>query len=220
MSLGALALGVLFYRPIYTYLFLDLLLGGILVALTGSILAIFPSRKAAAAIEDWENKMLPFVYSVNFELLPVTNSNRLIDIWERYKGIYRSFTDLRVPSTGSRFYDSLTLKYNYEVKGKKERHKFDIYAVTEGFLLMVRRIDHDKPVSRDEIYNLKKEVEDVLQRASPSDFRVGVFSRSGFDEDAVTFCKSDEGKIDDGPSADLIRETASGYAVVSFVTLD
>jgi len=219
LSLGILAFATVYYSPLYPYLLLDLLVGGIVVAVFGAVFAFIPSRKAVAVIEEWEDAMLPFIYTIKFELLPVMGSDRLIDVWNRYKGIYRAFTDENVPSSGSRFLDSTKLRYNYQARGKKERHTFAIYASNSDFVLMVRRFAAEEPVGRGDIARLKEEAEDVLDRVNPDDFRVGAFSRSGFTEDAIAFCKSEEGRILEGPAIDLVRETETGYAIV-FVTAE
>ena len=220
LCLGVLALTTLYYSPVYPYLFLFLLGGGVVIAIFGAVYAILPSRRAATAIEDWERTMLPFVYTIKFELLPVTDADRLIDIWDRYKGIYRSFTEISVPHTGSRFFDSLKLQYNYQAKGKKARHTFGIYAASNDFVLLVRRFTDEGPVERNQVDLLRQEAEDVLERVSVRNFRVGAFSRSGFTEEAIAFSRSDEGRVLEGPPVDLIRETETGYAIVSVVTSD
>jgi hypothetical protein len=219
VSLAILGFFTIFFRDVLAFLVLDLLLGGALVGVFGVIFAILPARRAESALEEWEEKMLPFIYSVKFELLPAKGPDRLFDIWDRYKVIYRPLSSADVPRTGSRFYHAETLNYHSKVKGKEGRHEFDIYArVSDQFVLLVRRYSDATPVTLSEIQALKKEAEDVLKRIGPSDFAVGAFAASGFAPEAVSFCQSESGRVDDGEPVDLIQETAQGYAIVSLVT--
>lgn len=217
-SLAGLALATLFLRYLLDFLLLDLIGGGLIVGFLGGIFAILPAWRAKNALEDWEEEMLPFIYSVKFELLPAKDGDRLLDIWDRYKVIYRSLSSIDVPRTGSRFYDAETLKYRSMVKGKKARHEFDIYArIASDFVLLVRRYTDPSPVSLTSIQTLKSDAEDVVKRANPSDFVVGAFSASGFAPEAIAFCQSDAGKVDEDVPIDLIGETAQGYSIVSVV---
>jgi hypothetical protein len=219
VSLAVLGLTTVFLRSVFVVLVLDLLLGGILVGVTGAVFAILPARRAEAALQEWEETMLPFIYSVKFELLPAQDGDRLADIWDRYKVIYRPLSDADVPRTGSRFYHSTTLKYRSTVRGKRGAYQFDVYArVADKFVLLVRRYSDSIPVTLSAIQTLKSDSEDVLKRLDPSEFVVGAFAASGFTPDAVAFCQSDVGRVDEGASIDLIQEIPEGYSIVSVVT--
>src|SRR5437870_1496642 len=75
------------YSPATSLGFIDLYLGTIVFAPTG-VYAIREASRAERSLEDWEAEMVPFMYSIKFEMLPFKGDDREKDIWERFVSVY------------------------------------------------------------------------------------------------------------------------------------
>lgn len=222
ITLGGLAVAYVFLRTWTIWVevagLADLLIGGLIFVAT-AFGVLWSSRKAVKVVEEWRETVLPFLYTVKFELLPYAGPDREHDIWQRYKSIYKDFSRADPESlrtAWARFWTISTLKFNEEVKGtKKARHRFSVYSyVGDSWGLFVRRFDQSDLVSRAQLETFKQEIEDRRKRSSEHNCVVGAFSKSGFQPDAIEYVQSDEGEINKEFSMDLIRETGTGYAVV------
>ena len=222
ISLGGLAMAYVFLRTWTIWVevvgLADLLIGGFIFVAT-AFGVLWSSRKAGKVVEDWQEIVLPFLYTVKFELLPYSGPDREHDIWERYKSIYKDFSRadpeyLRNP--WNRFWTNGAVKFNDEAKGtKKRRYRFSVYSyVGDSWGLFVRRYDQPEPVSKAQLLTLKVEVEDRRKHASETNCVIGAFSTHGFRLDAIEFTQSDEGRVAKDFTIDLIQETDTGYAVV------
>jgi hypothetical protein len=221
ISLGALAVAYAFFRNVTIWIevagLADLLIGGVIFVAT-AFGVFYSSWKAQRLVQDWEDSMLPFLYTVKFELLPYAGPDREHDIWQRYMSIYRDLTRADPSwktSAWRRFWTNSTLKFNEEVKGtKKSRHRFSVYCyVGDAWGLFVRRFEQPAAVTKAQLEELKREIEDRRKRTSETHCIIGAFASAGFSPDAVEFAKSDEGLINKEYPIDLIRETETGYAV-------
>lgn len=225
ISLGGLALAYVF-TPRGSYVggfvdvagLLDLVLGGFAFVGT-SVWVLLRSRRTDRNVEDWVEGMLPFLYQVKFELLPYAGPDREHDIWARFKSIYRDLAEADSPSLDARFARRLgtrALRFHEEVKGRKARHTFDLYAsVGQERGLFVRRFAQAAPVTRAQLENLKSEVEDRVKRSAQDSCVVAAVAVGGFEPGAVTYAQSDEGCIMGDFPMDLIQETETGYRIVS-----
>lgn len=196
----------------------DLLIGGAIFVAT-AFGVLWSSRKAGKVVEEWRETVLPFLYTVKFELFPYAGPDREHDIWRRYESIYKDFTraDPETPrTTWARFWSNSALRFNDEVKGtKKTHHRFSIYSyVGDSWGLFVRRFDQPDPISKSQLEQFKNEVEDRRKRASERTCVIGAFSKSGFQPDAIDYAQSEAGEIEKEFPIDLIRETDTGYSVV------
>lgn len=221
ISLGALAVAYVFFRYLTIWIevvgLADLLIGGAIFVAT-AFGVFYSSWKAQRLVQDWEDSMLPFLYAVKFELLPYAGPDREHDIWQRYMSIYRDFTRADPAwksSAWRRFWTNSTLKFNEELKGtKKSRHRFSVYCyVGDTWGLFVRRLEQSTPVSKSQLEELKREVEDRRKRSSETHCIAGAFTTSGFAPEAIAFAQSEDGLINHEYPIDLIRETETGYAV-------
>jgi len=218
--LGFLSLYISLARPIGL---LDLILGGIPFVITGAG-NIVASRKARKMLYEWDEAMLPFLYSVKFELLPVTETPREHDIWNRYKSLYRNLERAEKSDPISRafrrtapgkFFMTSDLKFNSNVKGRKTSPKFNVYARAEDrVILFVRRFEGAVPTTRKELEQLELDVQDCLRRNNADETIVGAFSAAGFAPEAIDFANSDEHVIEGEFEVDLVEEKGNGYRVV------
>jgi hypothetical protein len=222
ISLGILAVAYVFlwYRTIWIEVagLADLLIGGAIFVAT-AFGVLWSSRKATRVVEEWREAVLPFLYTVKFELLPYSGPDREHDIWNRYRSIYKDFTRADPESlrtAWARFWTNSTLKFKEEVKGtKKRRHVFSVYCyVGDSWGLFVRRFDQADPVSKGQLESFKSEIEDRRKRSSETTIVVGAFSKAGFQPEAIEYAQSDEGAINKSFPIDLIQETDTGYSVV------
>jgi hypothetical protein len=225
LSLGALGVAFIWFHSNSAYqvvALLDLIVGG-LIFVGWSVRTLWISIRARRQLLDWEGAILPFLYKVKFELLPITGADRAHDIWERYKSIYQDLTEIESRSLSARInlrLGSSALKFGTAIKGAKGRHVFDIYGATFGKrTLFVRRFDQGSPVTRGQLSEFKEEIEDRLKRVDEHICVVGAFSRGGFEPDAISFVQDDSSLVDKSYPIDLIRETETGYAIV-FVDSD
>lgn len=225
LSLGGLAVAFLWFHAYLTYqatALLDLIVGGVFFV-TWSVRTLWISVRARRRLLDWEDAILPFLYRVKFELLPYVGTDRARDIWERYKSVYQDLSEIESKSLAARINLRLgrsELKFGSVIKGKKEKHTFDIYGATFGQrTLFVRRFDQETQVTQDQLERFKGEVEDRLKRVEEHICVVGAFSRAGFGPDAISYVEDEKNRVDESYPIDLIRETDTGYAVV-FVDSD
>jgi hypothetical protein len=222
ISLGVLAVAYVFlwYRTIWVEVagLADLLIGGVIFVAT-AFGVLWSSRKASRVLDEWREAVLPFLYTVKFELLPYSGPDREHDIWNRYRSIFKDFNRADPESrltAWARFWNVSTLKFNEEVKGtRKQRHRFSVYCyVGDSWGLFVRRFDQLDPVSRAQLESYKKEIEDRRKRSSETTIVVGAFSKTGFQPEAVEYAQSEAGEVGKEYPIDLIRETETGYSVV------
>jgi hypothetical protein len=222
LSLGALAVAYVFFRTYTIWIevggLADLFIGGAVFVIT-AVGVLRSSWKAEKLVQDWEDSVLPFLYSVKFELLPYSGPDREHDIWERYQSIYRNLSKAdpkSLTTAWARFFSNSTLKFNDTVKGTKKRlYPFNLYcSIGDTWGLFVRRFEQATPVSKAQIETLKAELEDRRKRFGQSNWVIGVFSSSGFQPEAVEYAQSDEGWIKGDFPLDLIQETATGYRVI------
>jgi hypothetical protein len=208
----------LFFPQIRVWGYLDLFLGGAIFVAT-AVMTVVRYWHVQRTMEDWEDQMFPFFYAVRFELLPVEGDDREKDIWRRYQSLltslsnvgkrswFRSSASLGVVEGGD-------LKLRTEVKGKRGKHFFNVYARdSNGAPLFVRRFPSSSPVSKEDIRTLRDDVEDVVGRHGNEPLVIAAFAASGFSDDAIDFARSDESLVREAP-IDLLRETPSGYVLV------
>lgn len=224
-TVGILGVFSIYSHIAYIILVIDLILGGFL-AIISAAFNFAKARKSQKILEDWDSEMLPFLYSVKFELLPSEKGESERDIWNRYKSVFRDLQNAEPKTRLDRWLQSDSgtlgmfatsqLKFNGEVKGRRGPHKFHIYARTPvGRLLFVKRFTHSEPVSRSELEQLKGDVEDVLKRVGSEYLIVGAFASGGFAQEAVEYSSSEEARIEEETPMDLIQELPSGFRVIS-----
>ncbi len=194
----------------------DLYLGTIVFAPTG-VYAILEARRAGLSLGDWETEMIPFMYSIKFEMLPFKGDDREEDIWERFVSVYPDLERMSKPSGILPWTRRKThVEFRTTVEGKKGEHFFHIFGRRKDhFLFFVRRYEENEPVTYDDIATLKEDVEDVLRKLRPESFMVAAFAAAGYDEEALVFAESDLGLVNDEEPVDLFMETDTGYQVVS-----
>src|SRR5580658_8492321 len=204
------------WKQVLTYAYLDLFAGGAIFVVTGA-LTVVEAHRAKAVLDEWEERMLPFFYTVKFELLPVQESTREQDIWKRYQSLYESLP--RSDKTGTLMIGGSTkVQFNAEVKGKKGKHDFAIFGRKDTeMVLLVKRYSGELPVGLEQIRLLRDEAEDVIRYLRPDNHVVAAFSRSGFTNEAIEFAKSEDSMVNDA-WIDLVQETQSGYKVISVLT--
>jgi hypothetical protein len=221
ISLGALALAYFFFPTVYWISlvgYLDLTGWGVIfVGLAPR--ALLSSRKANRLVRAWEETILPFVYTVTFELLPYSGPDREHDIWDRYKSIYQDLSKAEskgVIEVVARVLGFSGVEFNAKIRFLSKRHAFNI-ASSIGFTrrLFVRRLEQSAPVTRIQLREFKEEIEDGIKFIDKQwDNIIGVFSPAGFEQDAVDYAQSEAGLVYGDFSMDLVQETETGYRVV------
>jgi len=233
VSVWLFSLAILGFLSIYFSLarlvgLLDLIFGGILFVITAAG-NLVTSRKARRLLDEWDEAMLPFLYSVKFEMLPVTETPRERDIWDRYKSLHRNLRMAEKSDPISRafrrtapgkFFITSELKFNSNVKGRKTSPEFNVYAKAEDkVVLFVRRFGGSAPTSRIELEQLESDVQDCLKRRNADEVLVGAFSAAGFSPEAIAFANSDEHLIAEEFDLDLVEEKGNGYRVVPLASI-
>jgi hypothetical protein len=210
----ALFFGIGFVYPASTSLgFIDLYLGTIVFAPTG-VYAILQARRAGLSLGEWEAQMIPFMYSVKFEMFPFLGADRERDIWERFVSIFPGLERMSKPSgilpwTRRKTY----VKFRAMVRGKESEHFFHIFGrYRDDEVFFVRRYEEDEPVTNEDLATLKVEIEDVLRKLRIPEFSVATFAAGGYEPDAIKYAASEEGLVGDQP-IDLFAETLKGYEV-------
>jgi hypothetical protein len=184
--------------------------GVVIFGVTG-IFVLRDARTARQVLAGWEQGLLPFFYSVKFELLPVSGSDREADIARRYRSLLPTIprVNLRQPLRWG-------IRTRAEVRGKTKEHFFHVFGyVPRDLLLLGRRYPSDRPVGPDELRALKSDAEDVLERWRAERVVVTAFSPQDFAPGSVELVRSGEGLVRGMFSIALIQETAKGYRVVS-----
>jgi hypothetical protein len=213
VSLPIIFLVSLFFHQVQFWAYLDLFGGGALFV-AGGVLTILKSFRARRVMERWESRMTPFFYAVKFDLLPMQGPSREEDIWKRYQSLFRSLASVGKPSWFP-LSTSGKVEFNADVKGKKGKHRFNLRARADnGMLLLVRRFQLEAPVGRDDLQKLRDDAADVVRYEGPKNHVVAAFSASGFTPEAIEFAQSEESLVQDA-WVDLVRETPTGYRVVS-----
>lgn len=116
----------LFWHQVLEYSYLDLFGGGAIFLVTGAF-NILQTHRAKGVLEEWESKMLPFFYTVKFELLPVQEPTREQDIWKRFQALYPALSAQKRHRIGL-MGGPPKVQFNEQVKGKKGKHSFNVYA--------------------------------------------------------------------------------------------
>jgi len=215
LLLAAVALASLVWPVLHGYALLILYLGGVLGA-GSAIYVVYQALRSQALLKAWDDAFMPFLYAVKFEMLPVEGSDRVRDVWTRYKSLWRVLEYAEPKSRLSKIWHPSELKFDAEIKGKKASHRFDIYSKIESRMsLFVRRFTGPSPVAETDLQRLKEDCEDVLKRETTESFVVGAFSSSGFTPEALAYAKSDKSLVRDDIALDVIEETPTGYRVVS-----
>jgi hypothetical protein len=217
----AIFFGIGFIDPASTPLgFVDLYLGTIVFAPTG-VYAILQARRAQLSLGDWETQMIPFMYSVKFEMFPFVGDDRERDIWERFVSIFPELERMWKPNgilpwTRRKTY----VKFRATVRGKENEHFFHIFGrYRDDEVFVVRRYEEDKPVTNDDLATLKVEIEDVLRKLGIHEFMVATFAAGGYEPDAIKYAASEESLVDGEQPIDLFTETVKGYEV-AFASTD
>jgi hypothetical protein len=202
----------LIFQQVRYWAYVDLFLGGALFVAT-AIWTVIGSWSVQRTMEDWEDQMLPFFYAVRFELLPLEGDDRGKDIWRRYQSLFTSLASVG-KTKPMIFAANSDLKFRSEVKGKKGKHPFDVFARdSNGAPLFVRRFSSTKPVTVEDLKVLHDDVSDVIGHYGNQPLLIAAFASGGFADDAVEYARSDDSLVHETP-IDLVRETQSGYALV------
>lgn len=204
------------YSPATNLGFIDLYLGTIAFAATG-VYAAREASRAERSLEDWEDEMVPFMYSIKFEMFPFKGDDREADIWERFVSVYPNLERMSRPSGILPWTRRKThVEFRATVKGREGEHFFHIFGRRKDhFLFFVRRYEENEPVTYDDLATLRDDVEDVLRKLRPERFLVAAFAAAGYDEKAIVFAESDLGLVNGEEPIDLFTETGTGYRVVS-----
>jgi hypothetical protein len=210
----------LIYPPSTNLGFFDLYLGTILSAPTG-VYALRAAIRATGSLSRWETEMTPFMYSIKFEMLPFTRSDRERDIWERFVSVFPGLERMSKPKGLLPLTNKTRLSFRSTVKGKKGDHFFHIFGRSgDGDeLFFVRRYEQNTLVTKDDLAKFKDQVEDVIRKEGPSEFSLASFSVGGYDQSAIESARSKEGLVRAEVPIDLFTETPTGYRVV-FVSTD
>lgn len=216
VSLPLIFLASSFWHQVLILAYLDLIVGGAVFVVTGAF-GIFEAHRAKGVMDEWESRMLPFFYVVKFELLPVQEPTRELDIWKRFQSLYGSLDEVGKTRT-LMFSSKPKVEFNAQVKGKKSKHSFSVYGRQgDDMLLLVRRYTGEQPVGVEDLQSLRDEAADVVRYERPSVHVVAAFSSSGFAPEAVEYARREDSLVS-GALIDLIRETPTGYTVVSVLT--
>jgi hypothetical protein len=195
------------------------LTAGMVVFGLTSVLVLRDARSARRVLTRWEREMLPFFYAVKFEMLPVSESDREVDIWKRYQSLFPEQSRLeihRILGSPQTMPVSWRVRLREAVRGKSGEHFFHIFGqASDELLLLVRRFPADRTVDARDVEALKDEAEDVLERQHAEQVVVGAFSPRGFSPDAVEVARSSRGLVLGRFPIGLVKETDRGYSVVS-----
>lgn len=187
-----------------------ILIGVVVFAITG-VFVLRDARAARQVLAGWEQGLLPFFYTVKFEMLPVSEADREADISKRYRSLFPTLPRLSLthPLSGG-------VRLREAVRGKVGEHYFHVFGyVPHDLLLLVRRFTEAKPVSPADVQNLKAESEDILERWPADRVVVAAFSPQPFSPEAVELARSGHGLVRGHFPVGLIQETSTGYSVVS-----
>lgn len=215
VSLPVIFLASVFLPQLHEFVLADLVVGGGVFLVTGAV-SVLQTLRAKRIIDQWEDRMLPFFYMVNFELLPFTETSREQDIWKRFQSLYPALAEDRRKRIGM-FRRAPGPLFNAEVKGRKSKHAFSVASTDDDLVLLARRFHQSTPVGVDELVTLRDEAADVIKRLQPTNHVVAAFSDSGFTSAAIEYARSDQSYVR-GVPVDLIAETDTGYRVVAVVT--
>ena len=191
------------------------ILGGGYGLLT-SVGILTKSRKAVSGLDNWISGMVPFRYTVKFEMFPSKTEDREADILQRYASLYPPIASAKETTGWRRLFKGDRLVIRGSVEGRADEHEFSVFAVSRehDLALFVRRFFGNLPVTLQDLEQLKEDVEDVLEKTDVSDFFVGAFAEGGFGDDAIAYADSDLGVVREEVAMDLIHEVGDEYVVV------
>ncbi len=215
IGLGVLALLDLSLGGLLVPLYVYILVGCALFAVTAPM-ELVRGRKAGRAYEDWARRFLPFRYTVQFEMLPVSLPIREEDILQRYQVLFPGLSQESGSAIGMLLPAVKPMK-GEEIRGKSGVHRFNLVLLTStgsGWGLFVRRFGSDALVTADDLRKFRDEVKDVVFRHPAKNFVAGAFSEVGFAPDAIELAEGEPafGKVN--AQMDLIQETDTGYRII------
>jgi hypothetical protein len=215
VSLPVIFVASLFWHQVLEYAYLDLIVGGGIFLFSGAF-NILQTHRAKGVLEEWESKMLPFFYTVKFELLPIQESTREQDILKRFQSLYPALSPHKRHKIGL-MGGPPEVKFDSQIKGKEGKHNFSIAACNSEIVFLVRRFGGSNAVTLADLRTLQADAVDVARYVRPSNLVIAAFATAGFTPEAVEFARSEESMVVEN-WIDLLQETASGYRVVSVLT--